>query len=266
MEQWLQYQEKFLLLTKREKNIILFAGVFLILYLGFTFAIEPNIKRAEQEKARIKDLKTSINTAQTSIALYQEALTTDPNAAVSQEIAEQKALLGNVDEELIALTSKLINPVQMRIALVELLALQPGVSLSSFEVIAPSALFVANDKVAGDDNSQLGEVDSPESIEAATARQNSSQQENAQQASANNAGASNTESNNADETVALYRHGIKLTLTGRYSALQAYLADLEQLQWKFFWQEFDLKVTEYPNNELSVTLYSLSTERKFIGV
>ncbi|WP_448553228.1 hypothetical protein [Thalassotalea montiporae] len=248
MEQWLQYQEKFLLLTKREKNIILFGGLFLILYLGFTFAIEPNIKKVQQESARIKDLKISINAAQASINIYQEALITDPNEAVSKEIEQQKALLSNIDEELLTLTSELINPVQMRIALVELLALQPGVSLSSFEVIAPSELFIANQ--AQDEANELNQAG-----ENATGNDGNGPEDSAEQTAGN-----------SDDTVALYRHGIKLTLTGRYSALQAYLAELEQLQWKFFWQEFDLKVTEYPNNELSVTLYSLSTAREFIGV
>ncbi|REL28172.1 hypothetical protein DXX93_17445 [Thalassotalea euphylliae] len=239
MEQWRHYQDKFLQLTKREQIIILFAGLFLILYLGFTLFIEPNIKQTEQDRARIRDLNNSINTAQASIDIYQAALSSDPNEAVSNEIEQQKALLADIDQELLTLTSELINPVQMRIALIELLTLQPGVSLSALEVIPPSALFVASEAETAEGGEATAE---PESIAA----------------SAN--------TGNEAQTVALYRHGIKLTLTGRYNALQAYLAELEQMKWKFFWQEFELKVTEYPSNELTVTLYSLSTAKEFIGV
>ena len=238
MEQWRQYQDKFLQLTKREQIIILFAGLFLILYIGFTLFIEPNIKQTEQDRARIRDLNNSINTAQASIGIYQEALGSNPNEAVTKEIEQQKALLAEIDSELLTLTSELINPVQMRIALIELLTLQPGVSLTALEVIPPSALFVAS------------EAETAEGVDV-TAQENTAQQ---------------AKPVNETQTVALYRHGIKLTLTGRYNALQAYLAELEQMKWKFFWQEFELKVTEYPSNELTVTLYSLSTAKEFIGV
>lgn len=238
MEQWRQYQDKFLQLTKREQIIILFAGLFLILYIGFMLFIEPNIKQTEQDRSRIRDLNNSINTAQASIGIYQEALGSNPNEAVTKEIEQQKALLAEIDSELLTLTSELINPVQMRIALIELLTLQPGVSLAALEVIPPSALFVASEAetVEGD---------------GVTAQENTAQQ---------------AKPVNEAQSVALYRHGIKLTLTGRYNALQAYLAELEQMKWKFFWQEFELKVTEYPSNELTVTLYSLSTAKEFIGV
>jgi len=38
------------------------------------------------------------------------------------------------------------------------------------------------------------------------------------------------------------------------------------LSWKFFWQEFNYQLKEYPVSELEIEMYSLSTKREFIGV
>ena len=64
----------------------------------------------------------------------------------------------------------------------------------------------------------------------------------------------------------LYRHGIKIKLQGHYFALRDYLTQLEGLSWTLFWQGFDYQLKAYPESELEVEIYSLSTAREFIGV
>ena len=64
----------------------------------------------------------------------------------------------------------------------------------------------------------------------------------------------------------LYRHAIKIKLSGSYFQLRDYLIQLESLSWKFFWQEFNYQLKEYPVSELEIEMYSLSTKREFIGV
>ena len=49
-ERWLEWSEKYLELTQREKVIIAFAAVFLSGYLFFVGAIEPQIKELKKEK------------------------------------------------------------------------------------------------------------------------------------------------------------------------------------------------------------------------
>jgi len=64
----------------------------------------------------------------------------------------------------------------------------------------------------------------------------------------------------------LYRHGIKIKLSGKYFQLRNYLLQLEQLTWKFFWQGFQFEVKEYPQSEVEITIYSLGLNKEFIGV
>tara|TARA_R110000868_G_scaffold202347_2_gene450080 strand:- start:587 stop:1264 length:678 start_codon:yes stop_codon:yes gene_type:complete len=65
---------------------------------------------------------------------------------------------------------------------------------------------------------------------------------------------------------ALYRHGVKLVLEGRYFDIQRYLEKLESLDWQFYWKKFDYKVNAYPVAIVEVEIYTLSTNKAFIGV
>ncbi|GAA0373976.1 hypothetical protein GCM10009092_42760 [Bowmanella denitrificans] len=68
------------------------------------------------------------------------------------------------------------------------------------------------------------------------------------------------------EDISLYQQSLVLVVEGRYFAIQAYLQHIQSLPWRFYWQEFDYKVTEYPLAQLHIQLYTLSTGKAFVGV
>ena len=74
--------------------------------------------------------------------------------------------------------------------------------------------------------------------------------------------------NDLDENpqIDLYRHSIHITLQGEYFQLRDYLKSIEQLSWSFYWHQFDYKVDTYPQAQLEIEMYSLSTKKEFIGV
>ena len=59
-ERWLEWSEKYLELTQREKVIIAFAAVFLSGYLFFVGAIDPQIKELKKEKNKLKQAETEL--------------------------------------------------------------------------------------------------------------------------------------------------------------------------------------------------------------
>jgi len=44
-----------------------------------------------------------------------------------------------------------------------------------------------------------------------------------------------------------------------------YLQKLEQLPNKFYWHRFDYQVLEYPKAQVSINIYTLSTQQWWIG-
>ena len=252
-QQWRTYSEKFLQLTQREQYLVLFTGIVVVFLFLFNFFIEGNIENSNKQKKQIQQLLSENRSTQQSIELFQQALLEDPNVVLKKEIAQYENKLTNVDEDLLKLTSDLIDPVQMRYALLELLKLQKGVKLVSFEVMPVQPLWLEKSSTSINENndtvSQVAPSENP-SVQSTTALQKT--QVNEKESKANSLG--------------LYRHTIKLTLQGRYFDLRDYLIQLEGLSWTFFWQQFEYQLIEYPKSELHIEIYSLSTEQEFIGV
>lgn len=67
-------------------------------------------------------------------------------------------------------------------------------------------------------------------------------------------------------SVGLYRHGVKLVVEGSYFDIQGYIEKLENLKWQFYWKKFDYVVGEYPLATVELEIYTLSTNKAFIGV
>lgn len=63
----------------------------------------------------------------------------------------------------------------------------------------------------------------------------------------------------------LYRHGIEIRIGGRYHDLLAYVAELEGGRQRLLWGPLKLAGT-YPANELTLTIFILSTESAWLAV
>jgi MSHA biogenesis protein MshJ len=226
---WQDYSEKYLAITPREQYMVLLVGLFAIIFIIHTFFIDDNSIKIVKIEKQISKLSSSNRSDKASITLFEEALSKDPNEELNRQISQYKERLEKVDVNLLKLTSDLIDPIQMRHALMKLLKTQKGVSLQSFQVIAAKPITMSSKtaKIKDDDATPVDP--------------------------------------NQKELV-LYRHAIKIKLNGSYFQLRDYLTQLEALSWKFFWQEFNYKLKEYPNSELEIEMYSLSTKREFIGV
>lgn len=67
------------------------------------------------------------------------------------------------------------------------------------------------------------------------------------------------------ESLNFYRHGIRLNLSGGYFALLDYLQKVEALPQRFLWQLMDYQVLEYPATEITIEIYTLSSNKDFIS-
>ncbi|MBS0286391.1 MAG: type II secretion system protein M [Proteobacteria bacterium] len=68
------------------------------------------------------------------------------------------------------------------------------------------------------------------------------------------------------KTNTLYRHGIRLTFSGEYKDLLAYVKKVESLQYPLWWDDVEYKITQFPKATIVLTLYTLSEHENWIGV
>lgn len=228
-QQWQNTSDKFLQLTSREQFLLLLTGLVAIFFIISYFFIDDKRARVITFEKQSRVIVSSNEILDFSINEYQEALKQDLDIETVKKIAQLEDKLAKIDSQLAHLTTELISPSEMREALFKLLTLEPGVSLLSFELIGAKPLL---DLSAQEKNKTTG-IPLP----------------NAEKMGLN-----------------LYKHGIKIKLSGEYFQLRNYLQQLEKLSWKFFWQDFHFKVKEYPRSEVDITIYSLGLDREFIGV
>ena len=228
-QQWQNTSDKFLQLSSREQFLLLLTGLVAIFFITTYSFIDDKSARIITFDKQSRVMSSGNNTLNFTIKEYQAALKKDANENTVKQITRLEGKLAKIDEQLVHLTNELISPSEMREALLKLLKLEPGVSLLSFDLIGAKPLL---DLPAQPQNSTAG-----------------SHAPTAEQLGLN-----------------LYKHGIKIKLSGKYFQLRNYLQQLEQLSWKFFWQDFLFEVKEYPRSEVEITIYSLGLNKEFIGV
>ncbi|PKI13163.1 hypothetical protein [Colwellia sp. 12G3] len=227
--QWQNYSDKFLQLTSREQSLLLLTGLVAIFFIISYIFIDDKSARVITFDKQSRVMTSGNQTLNFTIKEYQTALKQDPDRDTVKQIAQLEAKLAKIDSKLVHLTTELISPSEMREALLKLLNLEPGVSLLSFELMGAKPLL---------DLAVQPQIDAADKV-APTKEQLG---------------------------LNLYKHGIKIKLSGKYFQLRNYLQQLEQLSWKFFWQDFQFEVKEYPRSEVDITIYSLGLNKEFIGV
>jgi MSHA biogenesis protein MshJ len=74
------------------------------------------------------------------------------------------------------------------------------------------------------------------------------------------------ESNPATGGTGVYKHGVLIRVAGSYSQLVQLMTEIETLQWKFYWESLDYTVKQYPNAEIDIRVFTLSSEEGLLGV
>jgi MSHA biogenesis protein MshJ len=66
--------------------------------------------------------------------------------------------------------------------------------------------------------------------------------------------------------VQVFKHGLRMVFQGGFLETVGFLRSLEQLDSNFFWETLDFTVAAGPGGTVSLEIYTLSTQRGWIGV
>ncbi|HCS65638.1 MAG TPA: MSHA biogenesis protein MshJ [Cellvibrio sp.] len=64
----------------------------------------------------------------------------------------------------------------------------------------------------------------------------------------------------------VYKHGVLIRVAGSYTQLIQLMKELENLEWKFYWESLNYTVKQYPNAEIEIRVFTLSSEEGLLGV
>ena len=150
--------------------------------------------------------------------------------ALRAAVAKGQADLDEIDRRLRSRVASFVPPDKAERMLADVLTHNPGLSLVSAEVLEAQPLTT---KPATDD--------------------------------ARAAIASAAASSASAPTSVLYKHAVRLELSGSYLDALAYLRELEQLPWGLAWDRVEYQVSTHPIGRLVIEMHTISDRKEWVG-
>lgn len=221
----------------RERALIFFTLLALI-FVVWNFLFQAQIDRErlnlKTEADKLSAEKTAAETQITSLTL---ALASDPAIAKKNEIDKLQRDIADVEESLAGLSQGLISANQLPKVLEEVLLRTASVKLLQVRTLAATEL-------------QLTTLNGALPLSTGSSL-----------AKGSSAGAAVQQIG-----AGVYKHGVLIRVAGGYQQLIQLMGELEALPWKFYWESLDYTVTQYPEAEIDIRVFTLSSEEGQFGV
>ena len=236
LQQWTKLSTKLDAMTLRERAMVFVAVVASILFLLYTVSAEPLLTRQKALRTQIKQQQNQIAGIDSEITAMAQGYVVDPDAATREKLQAVQREIDTTSAGLMAVQKGLVAPDKIAPLLEHLLRGNGKLKLMSMKTLP----------VAG-----LNEA------------MQSAQPAPAPAASPAVAGAAPAPPPPKPREL-LYRHGVEIVLQGSYLDMVSYMDALEALPVQLFWGKARLDAQQYPNSRLTLTLYTLSLDQKWM--
>lgn len=239
-QQWLQLANKIDALTLRERGIMLAVISFAIIFLFNGLLIEPQYLKQKILSDKIKQEQVQMDVLRVEIAQRLASINVDPDADLKKRIASAEQQLLQIDGSLQDLQKNLVRPEKMTALLESILKRNHKLQLLSLKNLP-----VINVIDEMEDTTSLGTkiVSAANTVVGASA-------------------------NVADQNIhgAIYKHEVEIVLQGSYLDMLSYMRELESLPEQVYWNKGKLTVIDYPKASLTLSLFTLSLDRKWLNL
>ena len=218
-------------LTLRERAIIFAAAAGFIIFVMFFFALNPSYVKQRAMLDEITQQQDRISAVEAEITATIEAHTLDPDTAERARLAKIKADAAALSASLTAMQEGMVAPERMTGMLEQMLRAHRGLRLKSLRTLGESSVASAAPPAAA----AAGGV-----VPAAAAQ------------------------NAAAPPDLLHRHGVEMVVQGNYADMVAYMDALERMQGQVFWGAANLKSDTWPTATLTVVVYTINLDKKWL--
>ena len=212
--------------TLRERAMIFAMAAAFIIFLAFFLVLNPSYAKQRKMLQEMAALQDQTASVEAEIAATIAAHSADPDAAERARLAGTRAQSQVLSAQLMAMQQGMVPPERMTDLLGRMLRSHGGLRLKSMR--------------------SLGESNPAAATAAATAP-----------VTAGGAPA-------APPPQLLHRHGVELVVQGNYNDMVSYMTALENMQGQIFWGQASLKVETYPNATLTLVVYTINLDKKWL--
>ncbi len=225
-------------LTLRERGIM-FVVVALALVMGFTsLLLDTQYETQKRLSQQIEQEQAQVLTMQAQIQQKVLEGSVDPDAANRQHLQQLQQQIKQMRTSLLDTQKALVSPDKMPTLLENILKQNRGLRLTSLRTLPVLSLSeMTHAQKEGISAAHLPVASSPAAVSGVL--------------------------HAAD---AVYSHSVEITVQGNYLDLMHYLADLEAMPWQIYWSNAKLQVDEYPSSTLTLTLFTMSLDKRWLNI
>jgi MSHA biogenesis protein MshJ len=240
---WLTIKNKFEALNARERWMVACA-LFVVIYAFInSLLISPVLVRQKTIQNELNADQTKVQELTLQINAYAHQNIVDPDTQNKQRIADLQSHLQVLESQLSGLQTTLISPNKMPELLRSLLKKNGKLKLIELKTIPTKGLL---DNASKEANATTSISDAP--IAPSTQNNQANKQESP-----------------------VFRHGVEITVEGRYLDLLEYVSELEQMPWHVLWSNAALNTDQpamstWPANRLKLTVYTLSLDKAWLSI
>ncbi len=224
-------------LSLRERAMVFVAVASVLITLINSSLLDPQLAKQRKIADKVKQEQGQIATNQAEIDHMLAAQKNDPDVINRDHFQELKKKSDQMHAQLQEMQKSLVAPDKMAVLLEDILRRN-----SRLQLLSLKTLEVAN---------LTGGAVSADTIPNKAGGAVASVKEN---------------SDLAPAVGAIYKHGVEIVVQGGYLDMMNTMASLEAMPWQLFWGKATLKVDEYPKTTLTLTLYTLSLDKKWLNI
>jgi MSHA biogenesis protein MshJ len=239
-QKWQLLVTKIDALSLRERGIMLVVVSLAIAYLMSTLVIEPQFIKQKTLTEKIKREQQQISAIQMEVAQRLQLKNTDPDAEIRQRLLNSQQQLAQIDGQLNEIQKNLVRPEKMANLLESMMKRNSKLQLVSLKSLPFSNVL--------DEHADASELNAK--LKMPPSAGNPADKTSAE----------------ANQQAVIYKHEVEIVLQGSYPDMQAYLRDLENLSERVYWSKAKLTVIEYPKASLTLNLFTLSLEKKWLNL
>ncbi|GAB2838804.1 type II secretion system protein GspM [Pseudoduganella ginsengisoli] len=252
-QRWKQWSAKFEAISMRERLMVSAAVLAGMVFIINTLVIEPALKREKMLKDTTVQQRNAVATIYMDVAQRELAASNDPDKEARQRLAQLTQENQRMRDALRTMQKGLVVPERMGALLQQLLG-NSRLKLVSLKTLPPRGM--SDGKFAEPEPVQTQALAGPAAMAPAPVLPLAPP---AGQAAKPAVPA-------AKQEELLYRHGVQIVVEGSYLDMVAYMQALEAMPEQLFWGKATLNAKQYPKATLSLTLYTLSLDQKWIAL
>jgi len=227
-QQWLTFAARIDALSQRERIMSFVATAAALAFVGYVGLIGPLLKKQEILRSQVLQQQNNIAGINEQIGEKLREAAADPDAPVRARLAAVRDESGRLSDSLRAMQQGLVAPERMAPLLESILRANGRLKMVSVRTLPVEPLSGIGAKKDALDPAPASDI----KIKA--------------------------------RRELLFRHGVEVTVRGSYLDMVDYMNALEKMPTQLFWGKAQLEVEEYPSVRLTLTLYTLSLDDKWM--